>query len=162
MNVYKEIFIELNNSGLKYLIIGGVAVNLYGYSRFTGDIDIILALKPKNLEKLDDLMKKMDYIERLPISIKELGDEKKLQNFIKEKGLKAYTYISRSRPQLDIDIVVEPSLDFDKYAKRANLIQIWDVELPVMSIDDLIGLKKAAGRDKDLIDLEALLHIKEL
>ena len=51
MNIYAEIFKAFNNAKIEYLIVGGVAVNLYGYNRFTGDIDILLALDKINLEK---------------------------------------------------------------------------------------------------------------
>lgn len=47
MNIYAEIFKAFNDAKIAYLIIGGVAVNLYGYNRFTGDIDILLALDKK-------------------------------------------------------------------------------------------------------------------
>lgn len=160
MNLYQEVFTKLDDAKIKYLLVGGVAVNLYGYNRFTGDIDILLALNEGNLQDLDDLMHEMGYVERQPISVKELGNPKKLENFIIEKGLKAFTFISNSKPQLDIDIIIEESLEFDKYNKRKTIIEIWGLKLPMISIDDLITMKKNAGRDKDKIDLEALLKIK--
>lgn len=162
MNSYEKIFQQFKKNGIKYVIIGGVAVNLYGYSRFTGDIDIILALDKNNLKKLDKLMHKLGYIERQPISIKELGDKKKLKGFINKKGMKAFTFISNSKPQLDIDIIVEESMEFEKYYRRKNIIKVWNIGLPVCHIDDLIKMKKAVGRDKDLLDLEALLKLKSL
>lgn len=151
MNLYKEIFGNFEAAEIKYLIVGGVAVNLYGHSRFTGDIDIILALDNGNLEKLDKLMKKMGYIERLPVSVKELGDEKKLEKFIQEKGMKACTFISNEKPQLDIDIVIEESVDFKKYEKAKAIIHVWEMELPVIGIDDLKRFRKKAN-----IDIEQL------
>lgn len=161
MNFYKDIFSSLEKAGVKYLIVGGVAVNLYGYSRFTGDVDILLALDERNLKKIDGLMRKMGYVERIPVSVKELKDEKKVRKFIKEKNLRAYTFISSHKPQLDIDIIVEESLSFDKYDKRKEIVEVWGLSLPVCHIDDLIDMKKSAGRDKDLIDLKALLKLKE-
>lgn len=143
------------------MIVGGVAVNLYGYSRFTGDIDILLALDKKNLEKLDELMHKLGYTERLPINVKDLGDSKKVGKFIKEKGMTAFTFISSRGEQLDIDILAQESMDFDKYLKDQTLIRVWGLALPVINIDDLIEMKRAAGRGKDILDLEALLKIKE-
>lgn len=162
MNLYKSIFEALGKAGIEYLIVGGVAVNLYGYNRFTGDIDILMALTPKNLEKMDKLMQKLGYLERLPVSVKELGDRSKLEQFVKEKGLKAYTFISNGKPQLDIDIIVQESMDFPHYNKQKTVIEVWDLALPVIHIDDLIGMKKAANREKDRLDLEALLQLKSL
>lgn len=144
------------------MIVGGVAVNLYGYSRFTGDIDILLALDEENLVKMDDLMHKMGYTERLPIQLKDLRNSKKVENYIEEKNLKAFTFISSANAQLDIDIIVQESLYFSKYEKHQVAIEVWGLKLPVINLDDLIEMKKSTGRDKDFLDLEALLKIKEM
>ena len=162
MNLYKEIFQQLERAGIRYMIVGGVAVNLYGYSRFTGDIDIIVSLSEANLDKFDKLMHKLDYVERQPVHIKELGNSKKLKEFIDKKGLKAFTFVSNKKPLLDIDIIVQESIDFSDYYKRKNIVKVWDIELPVCHIDDLIEMKKAVSRDKDLLDIEALLKLKSL
>lgn len=42
MNIYANIFKNLNDAGIKYLVVGGIAVNLYGYKRFTADMDKLL------------------------------------------------------------------------------------------------------------------------
>ncbi len=162
MNPYKKVFTELNKKKIKYVIVGGVAVNLYGYSRFTGDIDIMIAMTNTNLDKMDKIANELGYIDRLPIKIQELGDKKKLNNFIKEKGLKAYTFISNKKPQLDIDILVSESINFEKYYKNKSTIKVWETKLPVVSIEDLIKMKKKANRDKDLLDIEALLKLKSM
>ena len=48
---YERIFRELANRNIKYLVIGGIAVNIHGYSRATGDLDIMLSLEKDNLER---------------------------------------------------------------------------------------------------------------
>ncbi|MBI2639010.1 nucleotidyltransferase [Candidatus Peregrinibacteria bacterium] len=162
MNPYKKVFSELQKSGVKYLVVGGVAVNLYGYSRFTGDIDILLTLDSSNLSKMEKVMKKLGYVERLPVQLHELKDKKKVKKWLKEKGMTAYTFISSKKPQLDIDILVGYSLDFKKFYKNRTVIKVWGMNLSVISFDDLILMKKKAGREKDLLDLQALLELKSL
>ena len=49
--IFKEIFKALNKGGVKYIVVGGVAVNLHGYLRATGDLDILVLLETSNLEK---------------------------------------------------------------------------------------------------------------
>lgn len=53
MKVFEKVFRELNRTKVKYLVVGGVAVNLYGYLRFTGDLDVLLLLEEKNLKKMN-------------------------------------------------------------------------------------------------------------
>lgn len=159
---FEQVFKALSKQGVKYLVVGGVAVNMYGYTRFTGDIDILLALDPDNLARIDKVMKEMNFIERLPINIKELGDTKKLDSFVKEKELKAYTYISNDNPNVSLDVIVDESLEFGKFYKDRSEIKVWDIKLPVIAIDDLIEMKKIAGRDSDLVDVKALIELKDL
>lgn len=160
MNLYKKIFTELSEADVNYLIVGGVAVNLHGYTRFTGDIDILITLDEANLKKLDNLMSKLGYVERLPIKIHELRDKNKVKQYLHDKGMRAFTYIAGPESRLDLDILVEESLEFDTYFKNKCEIEVWDLILPVVSIDDLIGMKRMAGRDQDLIDLKMLMELK--
>lgn len=159
-NPYKRILKALVQARIDHLIVGGVAVNLHGYMRFTGDIDIVLALDEENLRKMDQLMKNLGYNPRLPVEVYELSDMKKLKTWIAEKNLKAYTYNFGKNPPLDIDIIIEESMNFKALNKNRSKINMWDIELPVISIDDLILMKRKANRSKDLIDLEALLQLK--
>jgi hypothetical protein len=162
MNPYKKIFSSLHKNGIQYLIVGGVAVNLYGYARFTGDIDMLLMLDEPNLVRMERLMEKLGYIERLPVQLHELGDKKKVKKWLKEKGMIAYTFVSSKKPQLDIDILAGYSLEFKKFYKKRVTIKIWGVDLPVISIDDLLVMKKKAGRTQDIQDIKALLELKTL
>ena len=160
MNPYAEIFSAFQKAKIKYLIVGGVAVNLYGYSRFTADVDILLALDEKNIQKMNSLMEEMGYVPRLPVQLHELRDQKKVQDWIKNKNFKAYTFLSSRGLRLDIDILAEESLKFEELYKDKSRIKIWDIAVPVVSMNYLISMKKKAARDQDLIDLKALLKLK--
>lgn len=150
----------MNRSRIKYLIVGGIAVNLYGFQRLTADIDILLSLDEKNLHKMDFLMKKMGYIERLPITIKDLGNAQQVKNWLKEKGMTAFTFVSNTGPELDLDILVENSLKFKTFYHDRTVMTVWGMRVPVIAKSDLIDMKKKANRDKDLIDLKHLLELK--
>ncbi len=136
-------------------------MNLLGAARFTGDIDILLALDEKNLLAMAALMKKMKYEKRVPISLDELGDEKKALQLIKDKNLIAYTFVSSADPLFSIDVIVGDSLHFDKYKNHAGRISLWDISIPVISIDDLIEMKRKTRRKKDDIDVMMLLELKD-
>lgn len=163
VNPYREIFSALNDAGIRYLIVGGVAVNLHGYRRFTGDVDILLALQPENLENMTKLMHSLGYIERLPVRLQTLGDKETVQRFLTEKGMTAYTFLSSKRERIDLDILAAKSLDFEDFEKRKELIALDDaLEVPVVSIDDLLAMKREANRDQDVRDIQMLLELKGL
>jgi predicted nucleotidyltransferase len=160
MNYYKTLFSELQNAGIEYLIVGGVAVNLYGYSRFTSDVDILVLTSNENLTKIDNLAKKLGFSARQPIDIKILNNKTEVEKLFKEKNFIAYTYLSNEKLPLDIDILTRESLNFENFIKNKQIIEIWDLKLPVININDLISLKRNSNRPKDLEDLEALLIYK--
>ncbi len=162
MNIFEKIFRNLNKEKVSYIVVGGVAVNLHGYIRFTGDLDLLVLLNEKNIQKMDKVMKKLKYFPRLPVSIYELGNQAKVNKWLKEKNLKAFTFMPPKNNPLEIDIIIEESLKFDAIAKNRVLKKISNVTIPVVSIVDLLKMKRRAGRANDLQDIEALLSIKAI
>ncbi|OGJ66013.1 hypothetical protein A3A67_02995 [Candidatus Peribacteria bacterium RIFCSPLOWO2_01_FULL_51_18] len=159
---YKHVFQALKDAEVRYLIVGGVAMNLLGCPRFTNDIDILLALDNKNLQAMKKAMKALGYDQRIPLSLDELGDEKKTLKLMKEKNLLAYAFFNPQEPLYSVDVIVGPSLQFDRYSAHQIEANVWGLSLPVISIDDLIGLKKQSDREKDALDVAILLEYKGL
>jgi predicted nucleotidyltransferase len=162
MNIFESIFRHLNNAKIKYLVVGGVAVNLYGYSRFTGDLDIIVLLEEENLKKLDHLMKQMSYSERIPVSLLELKDNKKVKGWLERKNLKAYSFIPPKDNLLQIDIIIEESLKFNNFYKNKTVKRIDNIAIPIVSLDDLVKMKKKAHRGQDILDVKSLNKLIKL
>ena len=159
---YQSILREFHKRKLQYLIVGGVAVNLHGYPRFTNDIDILLALDHNNLAIMAGIMEVMGYQQRLPIDIQELDDENRVRTLMKEKGLIAYSFIHAKEPQFNIDVLVGESIEFEKFSSHKIIAEAWGLPIPVVSIDDLIAMKKNSDREKDVQDVVALLELKGL
>ena len=159
---YQSLLRQFAEKNLRYLIVGGVAVNLHGYPRFTNDIDILLALDQDNLAKMAAIMKERGYEQRLPISIQELGDTDKVRTLMKEKGLVAYSFIHAEEPQFNIDVLVGASMEFEKFTAHTMHADVWGLDVPVASIDDLIAMKQNSDREKDVQDVVALLELKGL
>ncbi len=159
---YQSILREFHERKLRYLIVGGVAVNLHGYPRFTNDIDILLALDHDNLALMAEIMECMGYQQRLPISIQELDDERRVLTLMKEKGLIAYSFIHAKEPQFNIDVLVGASIEFEKFSSHKIIAEAWGLPIPVVSINDLISMKQNSEREKDVQDVAALLELKGL
>ena len=159
---YERIFRELANQKIRYLVIGGIAVNIHGYSRATGDLDIMLSLEKDNLEKLIELLKTLDFIPRIPVKIEELKDPEKVKTWKKEKNLKVFSVYNPDNELEHIDIMVENYIDFGSAYNNREVVTAKGIEISVISIDDLIELKKIAGRKRDEMDIEALKKIKEI
>jgi predicted nucleotidyltransferase len=163
MNPYTSLFKAMNEADIRYLIIGGVAVNLHGYRRFTADIDILLALDEDNLIKMSNLMHSLGYTERVPVQLQELTNTTTIRKPEQEKGMSAFTFLSGKEERIDVDILTTASMAFSNYDIHKVMIDINDnVQVPVVSIDDLIALKHDVDREKDREDIKALLELKDL
>jgi hypothetical protein len=70
---FKEFLRLLNSNEVEYLIVGGYAVNYYGYSRATADLDIWIALAPNNADRVSDVVKQFGFLQADPAMFLEPG-----------------------------------------------------------------------------------------
>ncbi len=159
---YEVIFRACQKRKIKYLVIGGVAVNLYGYYRGTADLDLMISLDKRNLTKFMEMLFSMGFRPKIPVSMQEMSDPKKIQKWIEEKNMKVLSVYNPQNEMMHIDIMVLDLLDFGAAYKRRKVLEEGDLKVSVLSIDDLITIKKIAGRKRDKMDIMALEKIKEL
>jgi len=157
---YKKIFATLNEHGVKYLIVGGLAVNLYGIPRFTFDLDIIVENKKENYENLVKALKKLHFIPKINEKIENLIDEDKRNHWIKKKNMIAFCTYNKNKPYEELDIIIKYNLNFEKEYKNKVVFTIENIAFPVISIDGLIRMKKESNRKQDIEDIKLLRKIK--
>jgi len=160
--IYEEIFKEFELRNVKYLVVGAVAVNLYGYVRMTMDLDIMVDLSDENLFKIVDVMEKCGYTPRVPVNPHEFISEEKREEWIKEKGAVVFTFIHPKKPFKQIDIFLNNPIDFEEAYSRRELMRIGGTEVSIASIDDLIKMKASTARPRDMEDVHHLKRIKKL
>src|SRR3990167_220564 len=76
---YFEVFNAFYQEKVKYLVVGGLAVNLHGVPRITYDIDIIISTDRDNVLKLNRTLKNLGYVPRLHVNPDNMADEKILK-----------------------------------------------------------------------------------
>ena len=157
--IYLDVFKALNKAKVKYVVAGGVAVIIYGYERFTKDLDLIIHLEADNIDKLFDALHKVGYKPRIPVSKEEFKDEKRRKQWQKEKGMLVFTFFHNEPPFKNIDIFIEDPIPFKKVYLQKKNIKIQGVNIPLISIEQLRLLKRKAGRPQDIIDLKQLNEI---
>jgi len=139
---FQEFLRLLNDQGIEYLIIGGYAVGHYGFVRYTGDLDIFVALSNENAERLTHAFR--DFGFNLP--------EVKPELFLNKGRI---VRIGNEPMRLEILNEID-GVDFaDCYANR-NEVDLGGVNASVISLAHLLQNKKASGRPKDLADVDAL------
>lgn len=139
---FKEFLKLLTLNNVEYLLVGGYAVAHYGYPRATGDMDIWIAVNETNALKISNVIIEFG----MP---KEIVDKKMF--LVKDK------VIRMGNPPVRIEVITGVSgLDFDNCYSRKVTADIDELSVYIISLNDLKINKKAAGRHKDLDDLEHL------
>lgn len=77
----------LNNAGVRYLVVGGVAVNGYGYGRTTFDLDLVVELTPESIDRAFRALASIDYRPVVPITASMFGDTKERERAVQEKQI---------------------------------------------------------------------------
>ncbi|MBI3462630.1 MAG: hypothetical protein HY000_06150 [Planctomycetes bacterium] len=151
----------LNDAGVRYLIVGGLAVVAHGYLRFTADVDLIVDLHEENLRRALAALEPLGYRPRLPVPIEQLLDPDTRAQWIREKGMKVFSLISTQHQRTDVDLFVEDPLGFERAYADATRVEVApDITGTFVALDDLILMKTQAGRPRDMEDIQQLQKLR--
>lgn len=141
---FKEFLKYLNSHRVEYLLIGGWAVGIHSNPRLTLDIDFLIGVADRNIEKIIS-------------ALNDFGIKGVEKEFFKKKD----NTFKIGRPPLRIDILNKAlGIDFEKCYTRRKIIKLDGISVKVISKPDLIKSKLAANRPKDLADVAELNRMK--
>lgn len=139
----------LNKNQVEYMVIGGIAVNLHGYTRATGDADIWYLPTEKNFRNLIRSIQTFGY---------DTGDLERLENY----HTKGFIRIPLERFSIELLSIIDGNIEFSAALQRAEKIVIDGISIPVMGYDDLIQNKIMSRRSKDMEDIKQLERRRNL
>ncbi len=145
-----EVWKYLSESKVNYITIGGLAVNIYGYGRNTGDIDIYIEDTTANRESLRKAIKQMG-----------LGDFESINTMQFVPGWTDFTLNFNFRLDVMTSILGLENKSFKELLEKANIIEIENIPVYFIDYENLIISKKAANRPKDILDIEELEKINK-
>lgn len=145
MSGFGEILGDLNRTGIRYVLIGGIALIRHGVVRATRDVDAMIAPGPENLE-------------RLRVLIAAWGATRPDGSAVPDDALMPGRTVHLATPNGELDLLGEllPPLSFTELSARAEKRRVDGVEAPICSLADLVALKRIAGGERDLVDLHDL------
>jgi hypothetical protein len=141
LNRLKGVFASFQEHDVKYVVIGGIAAVLHGVPRATFDLDILIEATPDNAQRLLDAL---------------LDAQMGTASLTSAEGLLAHEItIFRDRVRLDVQTST-PGLRFEDAWRNRETMEYEGQAFYVVSRDDLIASKRAAGREVDLEDVRLL------
>jgi len=146
---------RLAEHGVRFLIIGGQAGLARGSSLVTNDLDVCYERSPENLERLATALRSMDArLRGVDEDVPFILDARTLRNG------DSFTFDTEFGA---VDVLATPSgtRGYDDLAAGASTMDVGGFDVDVASLDDLIRMKRAAGRPKDLYAVEVLVALRD-
>ena len=109
----------LDDAQVRYIVVGGLAVVLHGYSRATYDLDLVIQLRPTNILAAFRALKPLGYRPLVPVSPEQFADADIRQSWIDQKGMMVLNLWSDAHRDTNIDVFVTEPFDFDAEYDRA-------------------------------------------
>jgi len=150
---FERVFQALNETGIRYVVVGGVAVVIHGIDRLTADLDVVIDLDPEACKTVMHKLTSIGYRPRPPVEAVDFADEVKRKEWIEDKGMKVFSLWDPSNQLPVLDVFVEYPLDFEELVQESNSTDLGIVTAPIASIEHLIEMKTGTGREKDQQDI---------
>lgn len=137
-----------NEKNVRYITIGGLAVNIYGYNRNTGDIDILIEDTKENRKNL-----------RLAFATIGIGDFPQIETMQFVAGFTDFTISYDLRLDVMTSVKGLEGEEFESLFEAATIVMLKEVPVYFLDYASLIKTKKACNRLKDQLDIEELEKI---
>ena len=153
---------SLNTIGARYLIAGGLAVNAHGYIRLTMDVDLVIAMDPSNIARAFQAFAALGYKPIVPITAEQFANSDLRHQWIRDKGMTVLSFSSERHKETTLDVFVTVPFDFQRESLQALEGELSPgAKIRFVSLATLVAMKEAAGRPRDMDDLEHLRQILE-
>lgn len=145
MTGFGQILADLNHHGVRYVLIGGIAVIRHGVVRATRDVDAVVAQDEANLASIRRLVAKWN-------ATRPDGSP------VPEDSIAPRRSLHLATPHGDVDLLAAypGTPGFEELASRAEVRNVDGVPAPIASLEDLVRLKRFSDREQDRIDLKRL------
>lgn len=140
----------LVEGSVDFVVVGGVAVVLQAMPRFTKDLDICYSSDQDNLDALGSVLVALKArLRGIPETVPFVPDR---------RTLRRTQIMCLTTPAGDIDLLVDPdgAPSYATLRRRADVMELGGQSVRIASIEDMLAMKRAAGRPQDLVDIESL------
>lgn len=152
-------FAALDEAEVRFVIVGGLAVIAHGHARLTVDIDLVIDLDDDPASRAMHALAELGLDPRVPVDTQQFANPRVRRSWVKDKGMLVFTFLDPKDQFFELDVFVESPKPFEELYAASVERRVDGRSVHVASIDDLIDMKRRAGRPKDLddiVELEAL------
>ena len=152
----RELFRALAHHDVEYITIGGIAIQAYGGQRLTQDLDVTIAASTENIERLASAL--------LDLDARILGPDGQRSRSVPSAlllGSSDQWHLITDHGPLDILTLPAHLGSFADMRARAHEVPLGDLSVPIAHREDLLKMKRAAGRPQDLADIRLLESLDE-
>ena len=150
MTFLEKICVALREAGVRYAVVGGYAVALHGAVRGTIDVDVVLRWTEQSLTGAEAALNGIGLVSRLPVTAREVFAFR--DEYAKNGNLIAWSFYNPDDPLEQVAIIIT----YDLTGKRTRQVNLPSGPVQVLSIKDLIDMKRVSGRPQDMEDIRAL------
>ncbi len=155
--IYLDLFQALHDHKVRYLLIGGLAMNLHGVPRMTMDVDLVLVMDEPNLDHFIACADELKLVPSVPVPIAALKNAEQRKIWFEQKHMIAFgLQNTQARIPTMVDILIAPVIDIEVAMQRAVVRNLNGIPVTLASIEDMITLKLGTGRAQDQSDIEHL------
>lgn len=149
----EQLIDSLERHRVKYAIVGGYALALHGAVRGTVDVDLVLKINRTNYQNAEKALLELGLTSRLPVGADEVINFR--EEYILNRNMTAWNFTNPQNPVQTVDIIISQDLS----RMKVDRLKVGKRIFPVVSVRDLIIMKRKSGRPQDLQDIEALEKI---
>jgi hypothetical protein len=153
---FEDTIRALNEADVRYVVVGGVAVALHGHVRATFDLDIVIDLSPEEAARAMDALVEVGLRPKVPVEARAFADPSIRAKWIEDKGMVVFAFWNPNDDRRSVDVFVQEPIPFEELWSRSVVFPLGTTSVRVASIEDLLVLKRRAGRPVDLGDIQAL------
>lgn len=150
------VFTVLATAHVRFVVVGGLALLLHGLDRLTADVDLVIDLATDAAQDAVRVLTAAGYRPLAPVDPMSLADPQQRLAWQVERGMQVFSFWDTTNARPTIDVMLAPVVSFDALWSDAVIVDIAQTKIRVASIPHLIQLKEAAGRPRDLADVERL------
>jgi predicted nucleotidyltransferase len=153
----EEVLSRLVSAGVQFVVIGGLAARAHGSPSGTQDLDICFARDRDNLHRIADVLRDILAVRRgLPSDAPPMPP-------LDVRTLRATSLLTLDTRFGPFDLLAnpDPGFDFESLLRGSLEAEVLGVRVRFAGLDDLIAMKRAAGRPKDRVELEILGALRE-